>query len=151
MGVIRNVSGSTGLLTANDDIRRLFQTSVNSYEAYEKIAVLQEQSKIIKKSAKYDQWYLQKENYYVRYFPESYKKVRIQVYVPDGLLDSSNKRNGEYLVYDPTGQQAIPAFTNAQRLGIGAPMINILRQIILINRPPAPPKKVSKKKDNSSL
>ena len=102
MGVIRNVSGSTGLLTANDDIRRLFQTSVNSYEAYEKIAVLQEQSKIIKKSAKYDQWYLQKENYYVRYFPESYKKVRIQVYVPDGLLDSSNKRNGEGMMIVPS-------------------------------------------------
>ncbi|MFL5741999.1 MAG: hypothetical protein ACJ75B_17375 [Flavisolibacter sp.] len=151
MGVIRNVSSSTGLLNANDDIRRLFQTSVNSYEAYERIAVLQEQSKVIKKSAKYDQWYRQKENYYVRYFPESYKKVRIQLYVPDGLLDSSNKRNNEYLVYDPTGQQAIPAFTNAQRLGIGAPMINILREIIRINRPPAPPKKVSKKTDNSSL
>jgi hypothetical protein len=79
---------------------------------------------------KYDTWYKQKENYYVRYFPVNYQKVRIQVFVPEGLLDSENKIGDEYLVFDPTGKQAVPAFTNAQRLGIGAPLINIVRTII---------------------
>jgi hypothetical protein len=143
MGLIKNVSQSTGILNANSDIKRLFESSINSYEAYENIAVRREQSKIIKKGVQYDQWYKQKENYYIRYFPESYKKVRVQIYVPDSLLDADNKLNGEYVVYDPTGQQAIPAFTNAQRLGIGAPVVvDVVRTVIKVNKQqPVPPKK----------
>ncbi|MBC7851571.1 MAG: hypothetical protein H7Y31_17635 [Chitinophagaceae bacterium] len=149
VGVIRTISSTTGILNANSDIKKLFETSINSYEAFEKIAVRREQSQVIKKGVKADQWYKQKENYYVRYFPESYKKVKIQVYVPDGLLDTDNKANNEYVVFDPTGQQAIPAFTNAQRLGIGAPVIiDIVRTVIKINKP-SPPKKTTDKPKNS--
>jgi len=149
LGVIKNVSYSTGLLNANNDIKKLFETSVHSYEAYERIAVRSEQSKIIRKGVKYDQWYKQKENYYVRYFPESYKKVKIQVYVPTDILDADNKLNNEYVVFDPTGQQAIPAFTNAQRLGIGTAVIDIIRAVIKTNKPPVQPKKQSEKPKNS--
>ena len=142
MGMIKNVSQTTGILNANSDIKRLFETSINSYEAYENIAVRREQSKVIKKGVKYDQWYKQKENYYIRYFPVSYKKVRVQIFVPDSLLDADNKLNGEYVVYDPTGQQAIPAFTNAQRLGIGAPVVvDVVRTVIKVNKQAPPPKK----------
>jgi hypothetical protein len=147
IGVIKNVSYTSGILNANSDIKRLFETSINSYEAYEKIAVRMEESKIIKKGVKYDQWYKQKENYYVRYFPENYKKVKIQVYVPDGLLDADNKSNNEYVVFDPTGLQATPAFTNAQRLGIGAPVIDIVRQVIKIYKPVSTPARTNKKED----
>ena len=150
MGLIKTAASTTGVFNANSDIKRLFETSVNSYEAYENIAVRREQSRIIKKGVKYDQWYKQKENYYVRYFPESYKKVKIQIYVPDGLLDADNKLNGEYVVFDPTGQQAIPAFTNAQRLGIGAPVIDVIRAVIKVNKQiPAPAKKQPKKKSTT--
>ena len=145
MGAIKTVSQSTGILNANSDMKKLFETSISSYEAYENIAVRREQSKVIKKGVKYDQWYKQKENYYIRYFPASYKKVRIQVYVPDSLLDADNKLNNEYVVFDPTGQQAIPAFTNAQRLGIGAPVIDVVRAVIKINKQTAPPKKMPEK------
>ena len=146
VGAIKTIAYSTGALNANSDMKRLFETSVSSYEAYEKIAVRREQSKVIKQGVKYDQWYKQKENYYVRYFPESYKKVKIQVYVPDGVLDTDNKLNSEYVVFDPTGQQAAPAFTNAQRLGIGAPVIDVIRAVIKINKQqPPPPKKQTKK------
>src|SRR6185503_19376014 len=141
IGVIKTAADSTGVLNANSDMKRLFETSVNSYETYENIAVRREQSKIIKQGVKYDQWYKQKENYYVRYFTESYKKVKIQIYVPDGLLDTDNKLDGEYVVFDPTGQQAIPAFTNAQRLGIGAPVIDVIRAIIKVNKKQVPPSK----------
>jgi hypothetical protein len=87
----------------------------------------------------------------VRFIPESYKKVKIQVYVPNDLLDAENKLDGEYIVFDPTGQQGIPTFTNAQRLGIGSPVIDIVRAVIKINKPIFPPKKVSEKKTNSKV
>jgi hypothetical protein len=148
MGMIKNVSQSTGILNANSDIKKLFETSINSYDAYEKIAVRREQSKVIKKGVKYDQWYKQTENYYVRYFPVSYKKVRIQVYMPDNLSGADNKLNNEYVVFDPTGQQAIPAFTNAQRLGIGAPVIDVIRAVIKVSKQTTPPKKLPEKNKN---
>ena len=145
IGAIKTAAYSTGVLNANSDIKRLFASSFNSYEAYENIAVRREQSRVIKQGVKYDQWFKQKENYYIRYFPESYKKVRIQVYVPDGILDADNKFNGDYVVFDPTGQQATPAFTNAQRLGIGAPVIDVIRAVIKINKQQPVPKKQPEK------
>jgi hypothetical protein len=146
-GVIKTVSYSSGILNASKGMQRLFETGISSYETFERLAVLKEQSKIIRKNVKYDQWYRQKENYYVRYFPVSYKKVRIQVYVPDSLMDAEGKVSGEYLVFDPTGQQAIPAFTNAQRLGIGAPVPDIVRIIINVNKGTNHPKKIPEKKN----
>lgn len=147
LGIIKTVSYSSGILNNNKDMQRLFNTGINSYESFERLAVLREQSKITKKNVKYDQWYRQKENYYVRYFPVSYKKVRVQVYVPDSLMDAGGKVNGEYLVFDPTGQQAIPAFTNAQRLGIGAPVLDIVRVIINVNKVTNHPKRIPEKKN----
>jgi hypothetical protein len=148
IGMIKNVSRSTGVLNSNSGIKKLFETSIYSYEAYEKIAVRREQSKVIKKGVKYDQWYKQKENYYIRYFPVSYKKVRIQVYMPDNLSGADNNLDKEYIVFDPTGQQAIPAFTNAQRLGIGAPVLDVIRAVIKVNKQTIPPKKVPEKNKN---
>ncbi len=134
IGVIKTVSKSSGAFNGNSDIQRLFETGISSYESFERLAVLKEPAKIRRKDVKFDQWYKQDENYYLRYFPVSYKKVRIQVYVPDGLLDAEGKVNGEYLLFDPTGLQAIPAFTNAQRLGIGAPVLDVVRAIIEVNK-----------------
>lgn len=151
IGIIKNASYSSGILNTNNDMQRLFQAGISSYEAYERLAVRREQSRVIKKGVKYDQWYRQKENYYVRYFPESYKKVKIQVFVPDDLLDAEDKLNGEYVVFDPTGQQATPAFTNAQRLGIGAPVIiAVAKAIIQVNKKPAAPGKPSEKRNPKS-
>jgi hypothetical protein len=151
IGVIKTVSYSSGLLKTNNDLQRLFETGITSYESFERLAVLREPSQIKRKGVKYDQWYKQKENYYVRYFPSSYQKVRIQVYVPDDLLDETGKTDGNYIAFDPTGQQAIPAFTNAQRLGIGAPVIDIVRVIIQVNKKTTVPKQipVEKKKDKT--
>jgi hypothetical protein len=140
VGLIKTVSASTGILSANKDMQRLFEVGASSYEQFERLAVLNEPSQIKRKGVKAEQWYKQKENYYVRYFPVSYKKVRIQVYVPDNLLDNEGKYNGDYLVFDPTGQQAIPAFTNAQRLGIGSPVGDIVRVIIQVSKKSGPGK-----------
>ena len=135
VGLIKTVFYQSGLLNANNDMRKLFEIGTSSYENFERLAVLREPAKIIKTGIKSDTWYKQKENYFIRYFPLSYQKVKIQVFVPDGLLDAEGKVDGEYLVFDPTGQQAIPAFTNAQRLGIGAPvLIDVVRKVIQIKK-----------------
>jgi hypothetical protein len=146
MGVIKTVSQSSGAFNGGNDIQRLFETGISSYESFERLAVLKEPAKIKRKDVKYDQWYKQDENYYVRYFPVNYKKVRIQVYVPDGLMDAEGKVNGEHLLFDPTGLQAIPAFTNAQRLGIGAPVLDMIRVIIQVNKKTNYPQKSPDKK-----
>ncbi|HUR12269.1 MAG TPA: hypothetical protein VM012_12915, partial [Flavitalea sp.] len=153
VGAIKTFSTATGILNANNDIKRLFESGIHSYEAYERIAVLREQSQLMKKEVKREQWYKQSENYYVRYFPESYQKVKIQVYVPEGSLDADNQLNHEYVVFDPTGKQAIPAFTNAQRLGIGSTVLDIVRIIIKTNKrtsPPPPPKSPPKPGQNKN-
>lgn len=134
IGFIKTVSNSTGLLNSNSDMQRLFALGTSSYESFERLAVLREPSRMLRKGVNYDQWYKQEDNYYVRYFPASYQKVRIQVYVPQELLNADGKVNGEYLVFDPTGQQAMPAFTNAQRLGVGGPLLDVVRVIIQVNK-----------------
>ena len=148
MGVVKSVSSNLPS-NGHNDVRWLFDIGSTSYEMFEKIAVLREPSQIKRADFKNDQWYKQKENYYVRYFPLSYQKVRIQVYVPDGVLDSTGKVSGEYLVFDPTGLQAIPANSNAQRLGIGGPVLDIIRAVIKINKVNKPPKRLPDNKRNS--
>src|SRR5687767_13374176 len=151
IGLIKTVSYQSGLLNTNSDMRRLFEIGTSSYENFERLAVLRESSKVTRTGIKYDTWYKQKENYYLRYFPLSYQKVRIQVFVPDSLLDAEGKVEGEYLVFDPTGQQAIPAFTNAQRLGIGAPVIaDIVRRVIQIKKTSESEKRLPEKKKKES-
>jgi hypothetical protein len=139
-GYIKEVSSSTGAFSTNSGINNLFNLGVSSYESYERLAVSREPSKIKKTGVKADQWYKEKENYYVRYLPLSYQKVKIQLYIPDSLLDAEGKLAGEYVVYNPTGLQAMPAFTNAQRLGIGAPVVDIVKEIIRINKGNGKPK-----------
>lgn len=149
-GVIKTVTKSSKVFNAESGMQRLFETGITSYESFERLAVLNEPSQIRRTGVKYDQWYKQKENYYVRYFPASYKKVKIQVYVPDSVMNAEGKLDGEYVVFDPTGQQAIPAFTNAQRLGIGAPVLDIIRVIIEVNKRSEPPKKLPGKKSTKT-
>jgi len=149
-GVIKSVSSylPSDITKDYSDLNRIFEMGAASYEAYEKIAVLREPSRIKRADFKNDQWYKQKHNYYVRYIPISYQKVRIQVYVPDGVLDSTGKISGEYLVFDPTASQAIPANSNAQRLGVGGPVLDIVRIVIQLNKKNNPPTKLPDNRKN---
>jgi hypothetical protein len=141
LGLIKTVSQTTGILNANSGMKRLFETGTSTYESYERLAVLKEPSQIKRTGVKPDQWYKQEENYYVRYIPVSYKMIRIQVYVPGDLAET--------VVYDPVAQQAVPAFTNAQRLGIGAPIVRVLRKVIHVNKKSPPIKKLPPKKEKT--
>ena len=134
MGVIKTVSSSipdkgTGAFHA---IAQMLDLGTSSYEAYERAAVLREPSVITHPDYKLDQWNKQEEGYYLRYFPDSYKSVKIQVYVPEGLLDSTNKHDGKFILLDPVNMMAIPANSNAQRLGIGGPIKDVVRKVIII-------------------
>jgi hypothetical protein len=129
MGLIKELSNN---IPANSvGVKKLFEMGTSSYEAYEKIAVINEPAKEFRADFKYDQWYKQG-NYFVRYFPESYKRVKIQVYVPADLPTD------EYTVFDPTGSQVIPANSNAQRLGIGGVLVDVIKKVIIINKKDRP-------------
>jgi hypothetical protein len=86
-----------------------------------------------------EQWYRQKEGYYVRYLPDNYKETKIQVYVPGNIIDDANE-TGNYIVFDPASRVIFPANSNAQRLGIGGPVVDIVKSVIknIGNRKPVP-------------
>jgi hypothetical protein len=142
--VAQNLPGDGG--DGHHDVRRIFDLGTSSYEAVEKLAVLREPSRIKRQDFKNDQWYQQPGGYYVRHFPVSYQKIRIQVYVPNGVVDASGKAGEDYLVFDPTGLQAIPANSNAQRLGIGGPLLDIVKKVIQINKRHTPSKRLPENK-----
>ena len=150
MGVVKTVSEAlpeTGTASANIKLKRLFELGTSSYELFERVAVLQHSPGTNKAAINKDQWYKQSNGYYLRYLPSSYQHVKIQVYVPDGMA----KRNSqEQMLFDPVTMMAIPAHSNSQRLGIGAPVIDIVRKIIHIQKTPGnhkmPPVKPSNPK-----
>ncbi len=148
MGVVKTVVKASGITSANGDISRLFDMGTSSYEAYENLAVLRVPSQSKRPDFKRDQWYKQEEGYYVRYFPSGYRNTRIQVYVPNDLLDSTNKKAGEYLVFDPTSKVIVPAYSNAQRLGIGGAVVEVIKEVIKIEKkmPPPAPRKLPESK-----
>lgn len=144
VGVMKTIAASlpeTGISPALSSMKNLFELGNSSYEAYEQIAVLRQPSTIRIPDYKRDQWHKQVGGYYVRYFPSSYQRTKIQVYVPTGTLDLDGKRSGNYLTFDPVSMMAVPANSNAQRLGIGAPVAVIIRKVIQINKSTPSPKK----------
>ena len=141
MGIVKTVSEampSTGV-AANLKLKQLFELGSSSYEAYERIAVVDQSLKMKSGAANTDQWYKQPDGYYLRYFPSSYQHVKVQVFVPEGTLASKNAE--EYLLFDPVTMMAVPTNSNSQRLGIGAPVLDVVRKIIQIQSTPATPKK----------
>jgi hypothetical protein len=138
MGIVKTVSMALPESGAAGQMKQLFETGTSSYETYERIAVLQQKSHITQPEIKKDQWYKQPDGYWLRYFPSSYQHVKIQVYVPHGTLEKNSEK---YLLFDPVTMMAIPANSNSQRLGIGAPTIDVIRKIIQIQRMPPPPTK----------
>jgi hypothetical protein len=136
-GVVKNVGQYIPELNNNSfysGMRQLFDLGNSSYEAYEQIAVLRTPS--IKNGRGYprERWYKQPEGYYVRYFPRNYQQTTVQIYVPDELRRDNKQDTSKLLLFDPVSLMAVPTNSNAQRLGIGAPMEDIVRQIIFIEK-----------------
>ncbi|MEJ8820026.1 hypothetical protein [Lacibacter sp. H407] len=148
MGVVKQVAQAlpdARITGAQVSMKRMFETGSSTYESFERIAVLREKSVIHKADYKKEQWYKQEGGYYLRYFPNGYQQVKIQLYVPEGILDSSGMQHGNYLLFDPVNRMAAPANSNAQRLGIGAPVADIIRKIIRIQKDAPKPKQPTPK------
>jgi hypothetical protein len=147
MGVVSTVSS---VLPDNDfsnglnQMRNLFELGSQSYEVYERMAVLRTPSVIHRANYPRDQWHKHPDGYYLRYFPTGYQMVHVEVFVPVGLLDSTGRKDGRYLLFDPVRTMAIPANSNAQRLGIGAPVVEVIRKVIEIQRDAGPKPPVRK-------
>ena len=83
----------------------------------------------------------------MRYLPDNYRKTRIQVFVPDNVGNRSATDTAQnYVVFDPASMLVVPANSNAQRLGVGGPVRDVVRSVIKIiskekkaPQQPAPP------------
>ncbi len=144
MGIVKTVAKAlpeTKFTGTHINMKQLFESGANTYEAFERVAVLREKSVVHRAGYQKGQWYKQEGSYYLRYFPNGYQQVKIQLYVPKGTLDSAGMQEGNYLLFDPVNQMAVPANSNAQRLGIGAPVAEVIRKIISIKKTPGTIKK----------
>ena len=126
--VIKVIPPSGGQRT----LQQLFEIGNSSYESFERLAVSTTPAAISRPDFKHHQWYKQEEGYYVRYYPGSYKQTRIQVYVPESAVPATTDSVATYLVFDPTSMVVVPANSDAQRLGVGAPVIDIVRSVIKV-------------------
>jgi hypothetical protein len=135
--VVKMLPSSGGV----NQVRNVFDMGVQSYDAIERLAVLSTPSKITRTDFKRDHWLKQEDGYFVRYLPSSYSNTKIQVYVPANIGDSASIARNEYALFDPASSVVVPAYSNAQRLGVGGPIIDLVRIIIkTAEKNPAPPK-----------
>ncbi len=95
------------VMEAENNIRRLVETGVDSYEEFEKYAMLAGIATADRRDIKRGMWTLHPNGYYVRYFPNGYSRTKVQVYVPE--------EKGK-ITYNAIGTIACPANTGAQRL-----------------------------------
>lgn len=143
MGIARQVVNTLPSTGGIGTVRQLFEMGNSSYEAFERLAVLSTPSEVHRPGFSRDQWYKHSDGYYVRYLTDTYQKTKIQLYVPDGLTDPFANGNPRYIVFDPVSLVVVPANTNAQRLGVGGPIKDIVK-VIIRNIPesrPRPPAK----------
>lgn len=95
------------VMEAENNIRRLVETGVDSYEDFERFAILAGMAPNDNSEVVRGMWSLHPDGFYVRYFPSGYSRTKTQVYVPD--------TKGK-VVYNAIGTIACPANTGAQRL-----------------------------------
>lgn len=95
------------IMEAENNIRRLVETGSDSFEDFERYAMLAGMATVDRPDVKKGLWSLHPDGYYVRYFPEGYSRTKVQIYVPD---------DKEQLTYNAIGTIACPANTGAQRL-----------------------------------
>ena len=140
LGVVKTVAGTLPSSGRARDIKQLFDLGVQSYEAYERLAVANVPSSVHRSDLTRDRWYRQPEGYYVRYLPDNYKQTKIQVFVPNEPADTGSADQEQYVVFDPVSLVVVPANSNAQRLGIGGPVVDIVKSVIRIEAGKAPPR-----------
>jgi hypothetical protein len=95
------------VMEAENNIRRLVETGVDSYEDFERFAILAGMAPNDNSEVVRGMWSLHPDGFYVRYFPSGYSRTKVQVYVP---------KEKSKVIYNAIGTIACPASTGAQRL-----------------------------------
>lgn len=106
-GVVDMPPAVQAVMEAENNIRRLVETGVDSYEDFEKYAILAGMAPNDHPEVIRGMWSLHPDGYYVRYFPSGYSRTKVQIYVPEGK---------NQIIYNAIGTIACPANTGAQRL-----------------------------------
>ena len=106
-GIVNLPAPIQSVMEAENNIRLLVEQGSDSYEDFERYAMLagiapDNNSEVVR-----GMWSLHPDGYYVRYFPEGYSRTRVQLWVPD--------TKGQ-IIYNAIGTIACPASTGAQRL-----------------------------------
>jgi hypothetical protein len=70
---------------AEQSLRQLYKSANNSYEDFERMAVLAGASQEPQPVA-FGTWFKHKEGYYIRYEPQGYPRTHIKLYVPDNKV-----------------------------------------------------------------
>ena len=95
------------VMEAENNIRRLVESGVDSYEDFEKYAMLAGMAPNDHPEVVRGMWSLHPDGYYIRYYPSGYSRTKVQIYVPEGKAG---------VKYNAIGTIACPANTGAQRL-----------------------------------
>lgn len=106
-GLVDLPPAAKAVLEAENNIRRLVESGSNSYEDFEKFAMLAGIARVDHPNVKRGMWSLHPDGYYIRYFPSGYSRTKVQIYVPES--------KGQ-VIYDAVGTIACPANTGSQRL-----------------------------------
>ncbi|HEY1801301.1 MAG TPA: hypothetical protein VGG46_10245 [Terriglobales bacterium] len=115
------------LLQVEAEIRSKLASADSSFADIEKIAILAGPANHDGISVPRGRWASHPGGFFVRYLPDGYTKMKIQVYVPAHSARNGGARTlfgsfvtvGAFSVeFDPTGDVAMPADTGAQRLGL---------------------------------
>ncbi|EOR92942.1 hypothetical protein ADIARSV_3893 [Arcticibacter svalbardensis MN12-7] len=99
------------IFEAENNIRQLAASGNASYQEMEKYAILTGIVAQPDPNVPSGTWSLHPDGYYIRYFPSGYSITRVQIYVPQELID---QKPG--LVYDAPNGIACPANVGSQRL-----------------------------------
>jgi hypothetical protein len=95
------------VMEAENNIRRLVETGIDSYEEFEKYAILAGLAPNDHAEVQRGMWSLHPDGFYIRYLPQGYSRTKVQIYVPE--------TKGQ-VIYNAVGTIACPANTGAQRL-----------------------------------
>lgn len=106
-GLVKLPPSVSAVLEAENNIRNLVARGSDSYQDFEKFAMLAGIAPNDHPNVKRGMWSLHPDGYYIRYFPNGYSKTKVQIYVPPG--------KGQ-VIYNAIGTIACPANTGAQRL-----------------------------------
>lgn len=99
----------TAVFEAEARMRQVLQQAGSNLRQLESLAMLAGTATIDNPEYRRGRWSKHPQGYFIRYFPDSYSRTRIQVFVPEQL---------SLIEFDATDDVATPANTGAQRLAL---------------------------------